>query len=95
MFKHWTLNTSQHHQQQRVGIVFMEFNLSKSDEYIEVGDGLIIGENTRLAHFTGNYIPDDVTSISSAAWISARLSCLNSGAFNITITAINDTGNPP
>ena len=91
--KQWTFKTTE---ELRVRVVFREFVFSESYEYLEMGDGLIVREDTRLAHFTGIYLPSNVTSITSAAWIAVYFKCGEIiSSFNITITSISNSGTHP
>ena len=63
---------SVHRQVFRIRFHFDEFHFNESIGYhsaLEIGDGLIRGTGTRLAHFRGSEVPMDVTSVSNAAWM--------------------------
>ena len=65
----WRFNTSTGF---RIRFHFNEFHFYESIGYhsaLEIGDGLIRGTGTRLAHFRGSEVPMDVTSVSNAAWM--------------------------
>ena len=50
----------------------MEFDFywgSNHYSALEIGDGLDPGNRSRLTHFRGLFLPDDVTSVSNSAWI--------------------------
>ena len=59
----------------RVHIEFQELECWKDECYIEIGDGLIFGTDTKLARFAGRALPCNVTSISNTAWIIVHTSC--------------------
>ena len=85
-----TYNTSQH---LRISVTFQEFEFADPNEYVEIGDGTVIQEDTRLAHLTGTYLPSDVTSISNAMWIRLRVPCGNQiPDIRMTIIAVNKSG---
>ena len=86
---HWTFTTNS---QLRIQITFQEFNF-KENEYLEIGDGLDISDETRLAHFIGDAAPSNVTSVSNSAWINivGRHGSISSRA-NMIIRAITITG---
>ena len=46
-------------------------------DYLEFGDGLISGHSTQLARISGTAKPENVTSVSNAAWINMHVSCSN------------------
>ena len=89
--KHWTFITTE---ELNVRIAFQDFFLYEFYEYLEIGDGLIVREDTRLAHFTGIDLPSNVTSITSAAWIAVHFKYgdVFNGDLTITITVINNPG---
>ena len=65
----WTFNSSKGF---RINFEFQRFSFYWSSSYysaLEIGDGLTRGTETRLAHFRGLDKPNDVTSISNAAWM--------------------------
>ena len=67
---HWTFNTALGF---RIMFKFQTFSLYWSSNYysaLEIGDGVEIRPETRLAHFRGLDVPDDVVSVSNAAWIT-------------------------
>ena len=67
---HWTFNTTPGF---RIMFKFQRFSLYWSSNYysaLEIGDGVETRPETRLAHFRGLDVPDDVVSVSNAAWIT-------------------------
>ena len=77
----------------RLNITFDDFFFSKTSEFLEIGDGLIANEGTRLAHFSGTDLPSNVVTIGNTAWIKVHAACWNvSSTFSVTIYAINETG---
>ena len=85
-----TCNTSQH---LRISVTFQVFNFEDPNEYVEIGDGNVIQEYTRLADLTGTYPPSDVTSVSNAMWIRIRVPCGNQiPDIRMTITAVHKSG---
>ena len=44
---------------------------------MEVGDGLISGDETRLVRFSGGDPPSNVTSVSNTAWIRVQSHCVH------------------
>ena len=67
---HWIFNTTLGF---RIMFKFHRFSLFWSSNYysaLEIGDGIEIRPGTRLAHFRGLDVPDDVVSVSNAAWIT-------------------------
>ena len=88
--KQWTFEAPEN---LRVRLTFENFSFPDPHGYLEIGDGIIIGENTRLAHFTGTSLPSNVTSVTNAAWITVHVRCGNiNETFNIKITAVNYSG---
>ena len=65
----WTFTTSAH---QRIRFSFSDFHVSTyhQDHYLEIGDGLIGKDSTRLARFRGHDLPTDVVSVSNSAWLN-------------------------
>ena len=87
----WTFQTLPH---LRIKIIFQEFHFSELYEYFEFGDGLSGKEETRLARFSGNVVPTDVMSVSSASWAYAENSHGNlTHRLLITVTTVADSGN--
>ena len=85
-----TVSTSSGYQ---VRISFNEPVFGNRDEYLEIGDGLIQGKETRLARFNGSTLPNDVISVSNAAWINIIYSCTKGTlTVNMTITSETDSG---
>ena len=86
----WTFTSSSN---LRIQISFGYFDF-KGHEYLEIGDGLIKENETRLAHFSGAALPNNVTSLSNSAWmyIAANHGNISSHAV-MTILAIEPTGN--
>ena len=85
-----TVSTSNGYQ---VRISFNEPVFGNRDEYLEIGDGLIHGKETRLARFNGSTLPNDVTSVSNAAWINIISPCSKGTlVVNLTITSETDSG---
>ena len=56
----------------RIGIIFEILCFTDANDTVQIGDGLVFGEETRLAHFGGTTLPSEVTTISNSAWISIR-----------------------
>ena len=85
----WTFTTNY---KQRIQICFQEFDLT-DPEYLEIGDGLQQGEETRLAHFTGDSLPSNVTSVTNSAWIyieaPPRTTTFDA---EVAVRAVNTTG---
>ena len=67
-----TVNTSNYY---RVRIAFNQLVFGNSEEYLEIGDGIVHEEGTRLARFKGRKLPDDVISVSNAVWINVKSIC--------------------
>ena len=88
--KQWTFKAPENF---RVILVFESFSFPAPHGYLEIGDGVIIGETTRLVHFTGTDLPSNVTSVTNAAWVAVHVRCgtINE-TFRITISAVNDSG---
>ena len=85
-----TVNTSN---ELRVKINFQEFRFSKFGEYLEIGDGLIMDNDTRLVRFSGSDLPTHVTSVSSGAWINVKAVCGDqSPTLKFTVTAVHVSG---
>ena len=77
----------------RVRFTFHQFVLNGPNEYLEIGDGLFAGEETRLVRFSGTDTPRDVTTVTNAAWLRVKSSCKTEiPDFNLTIRAVNFTG---
>ena len=90
IFPIWTFNTSR---EKKLRIEFEDFFLSESFEFLEIGYGLTVKNETRLAHFMGTDMPSDVITIGNSAWINVNVSCGNlASAFIITIFSINESG---
>ena len=85
-----TVNTSSDYQAR---ISFNEPVFGNREEYLEIGDGLIQGKETRLARFNGSTLPNDVISVSNAAWINIISPCTKGTlVVNLTITSETDSG---
>ena len=68
----WTFNTTT---ESRIQFTISEFRLYWSSNYhssLEIGDGLVPGDSSRLAVFRGLDLPSNVTSVSSSAWLSVQ-----------------------
>ena len=77
----------------RVRFEFQQFSFDGPEEYLEIGEGLVSGEETRSAHFSGTDVPSDVTSVSNSAWIRIETPCRKrTPDFSIMISAVNNTG---
>ena len=88
--KQWTFKAPEN---LRVRLAFENFSFPAPHGYLEIGDGVIMRETTRLVHFTGTDFPSNVTSVTNAAWLTVHVRCVNINAtFNITITAVNYSG---
>ena len=84
---YWILDT---YEDLRIRVTFKNFSFLDPEEYMEIGDGLIIGAHTRLTHFKGTELPSIVTTITDAAWITVHSKCKNtSSMFSILITAVS------
>ena len=78
----------------RVRFAFYQFAFDGPEEYMEIGEGLVAGEETRLARFSGRDVPSDVTSVSNATWIRINTPCRKRAPpFSIMISAANYSGN--
>ena len=66
----WTFSISN---DRRIKFHFTQFSTyygsSSYHEYVEIGDGMETGLETRLAHFAGRTLPSNVTSVSNSAWL--------------------------
>ena len=65
----WTFNTSLGY---RLQFQFEKFSFYWSSNYfsaLEIGDGLDVKVSTRLAHFRGQDMQSNVTSVCNAAWM--------------------------
>ena len=81
-----TINTTE----KRIRITFHTFVLEEADGQLEVGDGSVYSEDTRLARFDGQTQPSDVISVSNSAWIRISSHCaIWSPEINLTISGIN------
>ena len=78
----------------QVRIAFNQPVFGNREEYLEIGDGLYQGEETRLTRFNGSALPNDVISVTNAAWINVISPCTNEGTLimNITINRQTDSG---
>ena len=86
----FTYNTSQH---LRISVTFQESQCADPIEYVEIGDGNVIGEETRLAHLTGTNLSINITSISNAMWIRIRVPCGKQiPDIRMTIIAVDNSG---
>ena len=92
----WTFNTSAGY---RIRFEFQYFSFywsSSNYSALEIGDGLTRGADTRLVHFRGLYLPSNVTSVSSSAWIRVYGSfVLGDGMIrelNLTASAVPKSG---
>ena len=75
---------------------FQQFAFDGPEEYLEIGEGLVAGEETRLARFSGTDLPWEVTSVSNSAWIRIETPCRKrTPDFSILISAVNYTGISP
>ena len=78
----------------KVRVIFHEFTFKDPQEYLEIGDGTIIGNETRLVCLSGTYLPSDVTSVSNTLWIKLNVPCgIETPNISITITSVNMSGN--
>ena len=85
----WTFTTNS---DQRIQISFQYFHLNEH-EYVEIGDGLVKGKETRLAHFIRNYLPSNVTSVSNSAWIYVEaIPGTTTVNAKVAVRAVNTTG---
>ena len=88
----WTFSTSE---PSRIKIMFQEFDFEES-EFLVIGDGLVHGEDKRLANFSGNELPSDVTSVSSSAWIMLQYNdnkCCSTPRLHVIIVQTTIPGN--
>ena len=86
----WTFSTAP---DLKIRITFSQFRFVDGNGYWEIGDGKIIGKATKLAHFMGYDLPNDVTSVTNAAWIKVHAACgINSATFGMTVTSVRDEG---
>ena len=86
----WTFSTTS---DLKIRITFSQFRFVDDNWYLEIGDGKDIRKATKLAHFTGYDLPDDVTSVTNAAWIKVHAACgINSATFGMTVTSVRDEG---
>ena len=72
LFIVWTFNTTT---ESRIQFTISEFSFYWSSNYhssLEIGDGLVPGDSSRLAVFRGLDLPSNVTSVSSSAWLSVQ-----------------------
>ena len=75
----------------KVRITFHEFNFTDF-EYLEIGDGVVVDDDTRLVNFSGATLPSNVTSVSNGAWIKIKSPCgTMSPDLNITITGVRQS----
>ena len=88
----WRIWTFTANSDQRIQISFQYFHLYEP-EYLEIGDGLENGEETRLAHFIGDSLPSNVVSVSNSAWIYVEAppgtTTVNA---EVVVRAVNRTG---
>ena len=52
---------------------FLEFDMPHISDCLEIGDGMMIGELSRLVRFSGQTLPTNVTSVSHSAWLKVTL----------------------
>ena len=77
----------------RIKCTFGLFIFNRSNEYLEIGNGLFSGEETRLVRFSGADKPSEVVSVSNVAWLRVKSNCKRKiPDFNVTISAVADTG---
>ena len=77
----------------RVHIEFQELECWKDECYIEIGDGLTFGTDTKLAQFGGRALPCNVTSVSNTAWINVHTSCRDEVLkLQLRVTHVNTSG---
>ena len=68
----WIFNTTT---ESRIQFTFSKFGFYWSSNYhssLEIGDGLVPGDSSRLAVFRGLDLPSGVMSVSSSAWLSIQ-----------------------
>ena len=79
----------------RIVMTFSEFDLEESTEVIEIGDGTDYRNDTRMAIFSGNDLPSNVTSVSCGAWIMFRYHldrCCRNPTIEFSVSAVNKSG---
>ena len=75
----WTFKATT---ESRIIFTFSKFGFYWSSNYhssLEIGDGLVPGDSSRLAVFRGLDLPSNVTSVSSSAWLSVQNSVYEQG----------------
>ena len=82
-----TVNTSSGYQ---VRLSFNEPIFGNREVYLEIGDGLVHGAETRLTRFYGSTLPNDVRSVSNAAWINIISPCTK-GTLTVNMTIKRET----
>ena len=59
----------------KIKFYFQRFILE--NQYIDIGDGIVRGRATRLARFSNTDSPNNVSSVSNAAWLTIASPCGN------------------
>ena len=73
--------------EERLRISFNKFSFDEG--YLEIGDGSLYSESTRLTRFNGSTIPSDVISVNNAAWMRISSRCtVKTPEINMTITGM-------
>ena len=89
----WTFSTNS---DRRIHFMFTKFGFYWSSNFycaLEIGDGLNPGKPSRLAHFRGLVLPNGVTSVSNAAWVTVYDHALLEYTLAIPITYPKDGPN--
>ena len=79
----------------RILTTFFRFDLEKSVEFIEIGDGPDHRTETTVALFSGSDLPSNATSVSSGMWIKFRYHldrCCRNPTLEFTVSAVNKSG---
>ena len=86
----WTFSTAS---DLHVRFSFQRFNFHL-EEFLEIGDGRIPHDDTRLVLFRGKDLPSDVTSVSNAAWMRVKVLSHDTTfpEMDLNITATTHTG---
>ena len=72
----WTFNTSEDY---RIRFTFHEFSFYWSNydyNLLDIGDGIVQIDTSKLATFGGRDLPSDVISVSNAAWLKVNEPCI-------------------
>ena len=91
-FTLWTFTT---HNESRIVLEFLKFDLENSTEFLEIGDGPDHRRDTIMTIFSGHGLPSNVTSVSSSAWIKFRYhlnKCCRNPSLEFAVSAVNKSG---